>query len=220
MPYKEWIKRGRDPVVPRDYWVLSRSEAKAFLQKVIDAIPERLAQLTVLVREKRLDSNWSPNFTEEAFRTLTEVFDESIETLPRDPSEMERDRGERDEIFDVLNAPVRSFEFTDRSWSITFDCAVYFALDLMSKEPRLQWQLDEAKTVLTRNQPVLVAPRISGKPDRLECQPFDLFKDGALWIGEHGKPLRPWVSIYRYWMNELVPWYQRENPPILVDRRS
>jgi hypothetical protein len=210
MPYQEWIRRGLDPLYPIDYWELSRLQARAHMKRVLGAIPERIEQLKGFVREQR--PGWEPDYSEGAFRVLGEVFDQSIDTIPRAPAEVERERRERPEIFNVLEEPVRNYEFTDRTYSLIYDCAIYFALDLMSKEPRLKWQLDESKTGLTRNQPVLKAPRIGRGPDRLECQPFELFKDGALSVADKDENARSWVDIYRYWMREAIPWYQSAMP--------
>ncbi len=56
MAYKEWIKFGRDPVLPAHFWALNRAEARSFYDKVIASIPERVGQLQDLIHEHRPES--------------------------------------------------------------------------------------------------------------------------------------------------------------------
>jgi hypothetical protein len=215
MPYQPWIKFGVDPVLPVHFWALAKPDARSFFDKVTRSIPERMGQLECLIHDHRPKLRWKPDFTEESFATVVEVMTECVETRPRTREDIKQHERSQPEIFRTLGSGIRDWEGTDRSYSIAFDAGIYWALDLQSKEPRLQWKLCTGKTKLLRNQPVLDAPSPVPRQSQwhLEIGPLDQFAVTVLRIAGKNPHQRTWIEIYRTWNEILAEYKARWNQP-------
>lgn len=211
MPYQEWIRFGIDPVLPLHFWALSKPQARAFFAKVMESIPERMRQLEELIHERRPKLKWRPDFTEKAFGVVVDVLTECVETRSRTPTEVEKHRAAQPDIFKTIGSGIRDWEGTDRSYSIAFDVGIYWALDLQSKEPRMQWKLCGGKSTYLRNQPILEAPNPRRIPPYLSTGPLDNFATTVLRIADNDPHQYTWLEIYRHWIG-LISRYQQNYP--------
>jgi hypothetical protein len=213
--YKEWIRLGRDPIYNHEYYALSRESAEDLAVRFIEATPDRVSQLRALIVERRPDLSWKPDFTEKAFITLGDVFVELVETRPRTQAEikadLDRQRQDQPDILALLGDSMREWEPTDRSYSIAYDAGLYFAQDLMSKEPRLKWQV-ETRQNSNFNHPVLKAPRGGRRVPQVFRSPVGIFMTALYNVGS-GEPHHTvsWAVIYREWMKYLAE-YLSDNP--------
>lgn len=210
MAYQEWIKFGRDPVYPRDFYALSKRDARTFYAKFTEAIPERMRQLEAFVRERRPSLNWQPDYTDSAFEVLIEVLHESVEKVPRTEAELEEIRGGRSEIMNVLNESIWKWSVTSGTISLAFDTAIYFGNDLINKENRMVWQLDERK-VMTNHQPIVRAPNPSRELPYLDCPPVNLFRLEVFRIANNDPHVYSMVQTRRHWLENIAA-YKRNNP--------
>ncbi len=144
---------------------------------------------------------------------MVDVFTECVATRPRTPEEVERHLESQPEILKTLGVDVRNWEGTDRTYSIAFDAAIYWALDLQNREPRFQWQLCGGKTMYLRNQPVLRAACESPSPrvPSLLVGPLDEFGTAVLRVADRDPHRYTWIDIYREWVR-LIREFQEDCP--------
>jgi hypothetical protein len=202
--YQTWMKRGRDPFDARDFHNLSRAQAEQFLKKFVDAIPERMEELEALVRERR--PAWRPDFSERAFVTLGDFFEESIESVPRTVAEMKADlehqRHVQPEILALLGEAVRDWELSDRTLSLAYDSGIYLGQDLMSKEPRMNWQVGIIRDS-NMHHPVLAAPRGGRRVPFIFGCPVNIFLTTASGVLAGDPPRGTMSTVYQAWTNKL-----------------
>jgi hypothetical protein len=198
------MKRGRDPFEARDFHNLSRAQTEQFFKKFVDAIPDRMKELEAFVRERR--PAWRPDFSERAFVTLGEVFEETIESVPRTAAEMKADlehqRRVQPEILALLGEAVRDWELSDRTLSLAYDSGIYLGQDLMSKEPRMHWRVGTIRDS-NMHHPVLAAPRDGRKAPFIFGCPVNIFFTMACGVLA-GDPSNVTMStVYRTWTNDI-----------------
>jgi hypothetical protein len=214
-PYTEWIKLGRDPIYNHEFYSLARDRAEELAMRFMALTSDRVRELCTLLADQRPDLDWKPDFSERAFVTLGDAFTELVETRPRSQAEiqadLQRQRLEQPEILAILGDSMREWEPTDRTYSIAFDAGLYFAQDLMTKEPRLTWQVETRKSA-NWNHPVLKAPRGGRRVPAVFGSPIDVFMTALFNVGSRkANHLVSWSVVYREWMSYLAR-YLSENP--------
>ncbi|MBX3110356.1 MAG: hypothetical protein KF743_14340 [Fimbriimonadaceae bacterium] len=200
--YHEWIRFGHDPVYAKDFYALTRAEAQAFATKVIEAMPERIQQLTEFVQYRRPRQGWTPDFTDGSFQVLVEVLHESVEKIPRSNAEVEKVRDGRSDILNIIDEPIWRWKVTDRTISLAFDAALYFGNDLIDKEDRMIWRLEERLNA-NRFQPIVRAPSKINKPPYLCVAPFDLFRSHVFRIANGDPHVYSLEQIRHHWMQNI-----------------
>lgn len=204
MRYTEWISGNRDPVAGRHFYALTKPQADQFLEKLVRAVPERMRQLEGFVTERR--PAWKPDCTERAFLTLCEVFQESIETVPRTPTEMaaevESQRRVQPEIFQLLGGKVRNWELSDRTLSLAYDAGICFGQDLLSKESRLRWRVETRRNA-DFHHPVLAVPRTGQRAPLILGSSINIFLTTAYGIASMNPRRATMSTVYLEWMKYL-----------------
>jgi len=141
---------------------------------------------------------------------LLDTVTKSVERVPRTPAEIEEIRGGRSEIMNTINEPIWQWRVSDRTISIAYDAAIYFGNDLISKESRMIWQLDERK-VMSNHQPIVRAPNPSREPPYLESAPLDLFRLYVFRVANNDPHVYTMVETRQFWL-EAIGDYKRNNP--------
>jgi hypothetical protein len=131
---------------------MSKQMLKDYFQWFMQAIPDRINELSKAIHETRGFDLWKPDFSPASSEVLGEWFANQIEIR-------RRTRGELDEIRARSSFPIEisDDELTDRSFSIAVDIGMYLSQVLLQNHRSLRWdQPLSNKKFVDFGQPVLV----------------------------------------------------------------
>jgi hypothetical protein len=157
--YTVWIKRWRDPIEPWEFFALSPDEAKVNMARILAAIPWRMRELKSLVRSSKGFENWKPDLKKKSFEQLMYWLPTVVKKRRRTQEEIARELQGNRYLIMLPGDHLDKWLPDDTTVSIAFDCALYFANDLLSRSKSAQWSMVFGKRLSDRHYPVLATKK-------------------------------------------------------------
>lgn len=138
-----------EPPFTLKFWDMPKKELRDYFRWFEDIIPERVAELTRVVKSSDGFEHWKPDYTPSSLNALGSWFATQVQTRPRTGQELA-------EIAVQSPFPRSDWELTNRTISLAMDIAIYLSQVLLHNHPRLKWdQQFGSKKYIDYGQPVL-----------------------------------------------------------------
>ena len=180
-------------VYTEDRSTASKAEIKAFLDWIQEVAPSRIDALKDFI-EATDGGNPVLDFSRKSLGSLGEWFCTMVETRLRSDEEVLQIK--RQQKFSI---EIPSLELTDRTLSLCFDLALYFATVMLSQHPSLRWDcVTTGKRDINYGWPVLIT--FSTSP----LNPFLLMRTYAYGIAKGSKGEHRLIELYDIWSSKII----------------
>jgi hypothetical protein len=174
---------------------MSKKEIKDYFQWFMDILPQRLDQLTAVVKQTPGFENWLPDCTADSLDALGEWFAGQVEKRNRTEEEIQTIKSGL-----VFPMDIPGEELTNRTYSLSMDIGMYLSQVLLKNHPSLKWdQVLSDKKFADYGQPLLTGfGPVPLNPIRIG----HVIANGLASKNKNGKRLR---EIYDYWAQRVQP---------------
>lgn len=138
------------PVGNINFLTLSNDEMLKYKDWLVSQIPERVRQIEILVKSDPKYSDWVADRSPESLAVLGQWMVDSLQIRPRTIEEIEYIKSTL--IFDV---EIQKWDFTDFSYSIILDVALYFSTIFTTSFSNIRWGINRLKRGMYYGKPVL-----------------------------------------------------------------
>jgi hypothetical protein len=134
-----------------DFRERTKSELGSYRAWFIASIPERVRELAAVVKESDGFSDWEPDRTVGSLETLGQWLETQVQVQPRSQDKIQQSLARL-----AFPVEVPQQALSDRSASLAFDVAMYFAVVVLSNIPGTRWDmLVKSKRLADYGQPVI-----------------------------------------------------------------
>lgn len=172
---------------------LSKNELKEYFQWFRAVMPERIAELTITIKQTQGFEKWEPDQTPASLDVLGQWFMAHVETR-------QRTKEERQEIMDrsPYSIEISDKELTNQTFSLAMDIGMYLSQVFLKNHPSLRWEQPlRNKKYIDFGQPVLIGfGPVPFNPVQILITLAYCHADGT----HGGKRLR---EIYDYWSKRI-----------------
>lgn len=138
------------PVGNINFLTLSNDEMLKYKDWLVSQIPERARQLEILVKSDPKYSDWVADGSPESLAGLGQWMVDSLQTRPLSIEEIEHIKSTL-----VFEVDFKKWDFTDFSYSIILDVALYFSTIFTIRFNGLHWGINRLKRGMYYGKPVL-----------------------------------------------------------------
>jgi hypothetical protein len=131
---------------------MSKKELKDYFQWFQSVMPDRIMELTNVVKGSPGFEKWVPDLTPESLGPLGNWLATHVETRSRTPEEFEHIRSQTPYRFEISTS-----ELTNKTFSLAMDVGAYLAQVFLRNHASLKWEqsVRGSKTYIDYGQPII-----------------------------------------------------------------
>jgi hypothetical protein len=173
---------------------MSKKELKAYFDWFLGQIEKRIVELENEVKRMPNFSTWKADLSSTSLGVLGAWLMSNVETRSRTADEIAEIRAR---LSFPIEIPIQ--ELTDKTFSIAFDCGIYFAEVLKCQHPYLKWgQLLNSKTFSDYGQPLLIGT------GAVPLNPIRILITLAYGMAGKKQDEKRLLSLYDIWSKQLA----------------